>query len=343
MTKPGYDQARETVAALNRLMKRSARRRRGERRSHFERDLRAARSLFTDPNILGFGVGPKISGRESLAPEISLVFFVRRKLPKSRLRYSVEIPQRFLLRTTGSPVQTDIQVWGNRPVAHSTVSAGSSIGDLSGNSGTMTLAVNESGSGDSLILSCSHVLARCGNGNVGDEIESPADITSNPGPNVVGTLRRFTIIDRTSFNNAVDAAVAAPINGVTVSNNIPGIGIPAGIRDLTKEGDTVTGQVQVQRVGVASGFQTGTISNIHVSTRIAYPQLDGDPSVYFTELVQYSAPSEEGDSGAAVVDDSEEHNVVGMHIAGMPDGSASLFTHIQFVLDRMSVAYQGAS
>lgn len=343
MTKPGYEQARETVAALNRLVKPSARRRRDERQSPFERDRRAARSLFMDPNILGFGVGPKISGGERQASEISLVFFVRRKLPKSRLRYSVEIPERFLLRTAGSHVQTDIQVWSSRPVAHSTVSAGSSVGDLSGNSGTMTLAVNDSEGGDSLILSCSHVLARCGNGSVGDEIEGPVDIASDPGSNIVGTLSRFTIIDRTSFNNAVDAAVAAPVDGVALSNDIPRIGIPAGVRDLTQQEDTVSGEVKVQRFGAASGFQAGVISNMHVSTRIAYPQLDGDPSVYFTELVQYNAPSEEGDSGAAVVDDSEGHNVVGMHIAGMPDGSASLFTHIQFILGRMNVTYRGAS
>jgi len=301
-----------------------------------------AKSILADPNILGFGVGPKISGKRRLESEISLIFFVRKKLPKSRLLYSLEIPHHFLLRTIGHRVQTDIQIWDRRPVAHSSVSAGSSIGDLPGNSGTMTLAVNDGANDDLLMLGCSHVLAQCGNGRVGDKIESPADITSTPGPNIVGTLRRFTVIDRTSFTNAVDAAVGVPLDGVTLSNNIPGIGVPAGIRDLTLEGDEVVGKVQVQRVGVASGLQTGTIRNIHVSTQIAYPQLDGDPSVFFTELVQYDASSEEGDSGAAVVDNSEGHNVVGMHIAGMPDGSASLFTHIQFVMDRMNVTYQGA-
>jgi V8-like Glu-specific endopeptidase len=65
----------------------------------------------------------------------------------------------------------------------------------------------------------------------------------------------------------------------------------------------------------------------------------GDPGVYFTELVEYDAPSEEGDSGAAVVDSTDAHNVVGMHIAGLAGSSNSLFTHIQYVLDAMGVSY----
>lgn len=80
------------------------------------------------------------------------------------------------------------------------------------------------------------------------------------------------------------------------------------------------------------------IRNLHVSTSIVYRQLPGDPSVHFVELVHYDTSSKEGDSGAAVVDDSENHNVVGMHIAGMPGDSISLFTHIQPVFEVMEVA-----
>lgn len=339
MNQPNYQYARATTAALNRLVKKSARRRRKEPASHFKRDRQTALSLFAEPNILGFGVGPKISGGKREAEEISLVFFVRRKLPKSRLVKSGAIPARFLLRTVGHTVQTDVQVWDGRPVAHGTVSAGASVGDRSGNSGTMTLAVTDNADGANLILGCSHVLALCGNANAGDEVESPADTASAPGPNIVGTLRRFTIIDRSAFDNAIDAALAVPLAGVVLSNEIPNIGIPRGIRDLTAEGEAVVNNVRVQRFGVASNRQQGTIRNIHVSTQIAYPQLSGDPSVYFTELVEYDAISEEGDSGAAVVDDSPDHNVVGMHIAGSRNGAMSLFTHIQFVLDRMNVSY----
>jgi hypothetical protein len=334
-----YLRARETTSGLNRFLKRNVRRRRGESNSQFEEDHRTARSLMSDPNILGFGVGPKMSGGAVRSAELCLVFFVRRKLPKSRLRRLVEIPKQFHLNAMDGKVGTDIQEWGGFPVAHGALSAGVSVGDLIGNSGTLTLAVKDASSGDPLILGCSHVLASCGNAQAGDQIESPGGSTGIPGANIVGNLLRFTKIDPSSFDNAVDAAVASPINGIALTNQIPGVGTPSGIRDLTQEGVGIINQLQVQRVGVATNLQMGIIRNLHVSTRIVYHQLPGDPSVYFVDLVQYDAVSEEGDSGAAVMDTSAGNNVVGMHIAGMQDGSTSLFTHIRFVLDSMNASF----
>jgi hypothetical protein len=338
-----YKRARDAAFTLNRFVKRGARPRRGERKEHFEKDCRTARSLSADANVLGFGVGPKITKGERDASELCLVFFVRKKLPTSRLRNLVEIPKRLLFNTVGLKIQTDVQEWVGPPIAHGSLSAGASIGDLAGNSGTMTLAVCDSSNGTPLILGCSHVLAACGKGQVGDEVESPADSGADPGPNVVGRLLRYTEIDPASLSNAVDAAVADPLNGIDLSNDLPGIGTPTGTRDLTLEGESVINQLDVQRAGVVTGLQTGKIRNLHVSTRITYHQLPGDPSVYFVDLVQYDALSGEGDSGAVVVDTTDAHRVVGMHIAGMQDGSASFFTHIRYVFDRMQVRFWNAS
>ncbi len=329
-----YSRARDATIALNRLRRPSVRPRGGERRSNFERDRQTVGMLWNDPNILGFGVGPKIT--QGSRSDVCLVFFVRRKLPKSRLRDLVKVPKYLSLDTLGMRVLTDVQEWGGPPVAHGSLSSGASIGDLAGNSGTMTLAVQDSSTGNPLILGCSHVLARCGAAQPGDQVESPADPSSNPRPNVVGRLVRFTAIDPQSSDNEVDAAVAKPNDGVLPLNNIPGIGSVSGIRDLTLEGDSVIG-LKVQKFGAATGLQTGTITNIHVSTSIVYHQLSGDPSVDFIELVEYDGVSKEGDSGAAVLDTTNPPNVVGMHIAGRPDGTASLFTHIQYVFDGMQV------
>jgi len=331
-----YTHARDASFALNRFLKRRARLRQGERKSHFEKDCTTARSLSTDPNVFGFGVGPKITDGEPQPSEFCLVFFVRKKLPKSRLRHRVEIPKHLFLNTAEQKIRTDVQEWGGPPIAHGSLSAGASIGDVSGNSGTLTLVVQDSSTSMPALLGCSHVLALCGNGKVGDEVESPADPSADPGPNVVGHLLRYTRIDPASSSNAVDAALATPVDGIQLSNDIPGIGTPIGIRDLTLEGDSVINRVNVQMAGVASKRQSGTIRNLHVSTRITYSQLWGDPSVRFVDLVQYDALSEEGDSGAAVLDGALQ--VVGMHIAGTQNGSASLFTHIQYVFDSMQVS-----
>jgi len=313
------------------------RRRKGDQASHFNRDRRVAKAIFADPNILGYGVGSKVCEGSRDESEISLVFFVRRKLPKSRLKYGFAIPGRFQLETVERKVRTDVQVWERFPVAHGLVGAGASIGDAAGNSGTMTLAVVDNDSGKPMMLSCSHVIARCGLGAVGDPVESPTNLLSNPS-NIVGSLQRFTVIDPSALNNAVDAALAVPLEDVTLSNGIPGIGRPSGIRDLTSEGDGIVDELRVRRSGAASGLQSGTVRHLHVTTQIDYPQLAGDPSVYFTELVQCDALSKAGDSGAVVVDDSQPGKIVGMHIAG--DGSNSFFTHIAFVMGDMNVAYQ---
>jgi hypothetical protein len=293
-----------------------------------------ARALWHDPNILGFGVGPKIA--EGLASDFCLVFFVRKKLAKSRLRDLIVVPKYLSLDTLGMRVLTDVQEWGGTPVAHGPLSAGASIGDLAGNSGTMTLAVRDGSTGTALILGCSHVLARSGSGQPGDQVESPSDPSSDPRLNVVARLLRFTEIDPQSSGNEVDAAVAKPNAGVLPSNDIPGIGSVSGIRDLSLEGDSVIG-LQVQKFGAATGRQNGQIKNVHVSTSIVYRQLSGDPSVDFIELVEYDGLSKEGDSGSAVLDVVPSPRVVGMHIAGKPDGTASLFTHIQLVFDSMQV------
>ena len=332
-----YTRARDSAFALNRFVKPGSRPRLNERKAHCERDHQTARSLFHDPNILGYGVGPKMVEGARIPSEICLVFFVRKKLAKSRLHNSVTIPKRLLLETRGVRVVTDVQVWGKPPVSHGAIVSGSAVGDVAGNVGTITLAVRDSSTGDPLILSCSHVLAACGKGEVGDEVDSPPDASSDPGSKLVGRLLRFTEIDPRSLENAVDAAVAEIVKGVSLSNKIPGIGIPTGIRDLTLAGGAVIDQFQVRRAGAITPLAAGTIRHLHVSTRITYSQLN-DQRVHFVDLVQYDVGAEEGDSGAAVIDSTEENNVVGMHIAGLPDGSASLFTHIRFVFDSMNVA-----
>jgi len=321
---------------MNRLIRPTARLRKGERKSHFERDYRTVHTLWHDPNVLGFGVGPKISDKNHKS-HLCVVFFVRKKLAKKRLRNLAEIPPKLRLNISGKSVQTDVQEWGRIPVAHRALSPGVIIGDRVGDSGTITLAVRDRSNEEPLILGCSHVLAQCGRGSTGDPVESPVDPSHDPGPNIVGQLVRFTIIDPGSLKNAVDAAVAKPVSSVQLANNIPEIGVVSQIRDLTRENADVVTALPVQKFGVATQLQSGTIKNIHVSTSIIYHELPNDPSVDFVELVEYDCVSEGGDSGAAVVDTGDSVRVVGMHIAGTGDGSGSLFTHIRYVFESMGV------
>jgi len=330
-----YTRARSGILALNRFRRPMARRRSGEKKSHFSRDRTKARTLWNDPNILGFGVGPKVAagGRS----DFCLVFFVRKKLAKERLRNLAEIPERLLLETLDLEIQTDVQQWGRPPIAHSTRSAGCQIGDSFGHSGTMTLAVKDASSGSPLMLSCSHVLARGGDGaRKGDIVESPVAPLSPSGENVVGRLTRFTVLDRDAPDNQVDAAVAEPAAGVEISNDFAGIGRISGIRDLTQEDAESLKDLELQKLGFVTGPLKGAMGNMHISTSVVYHELSGDPILDFSELVELNCLSREGDSGAAVVDTQTPARIVGMNIAGKADGTC-LFTHIQPVFDCLKI------
>src|ERR1700733_7280556 len=98
-----YKQARVATSALNRFRRPLARKRGSEKRSHFNQDLKTVRTLWNDNNVLGFGVGPKVS--KGGKPEFCLVFFVRKKLAKKRLRNLVEIPERLRLETLDFEIQ----------------------------------------------------------------------------------------------------------------------------------------------------------------------------------------------------------------------------------------------
>jgi hypothetical protein len=341
-----YKQARIATLALNRFRRPSARKRGSEKKFHFNRDLKKARTLWHDDNILGFGVGPKVSKESSKEgkPDFCLVFFVRKKMAKKRLRHLVEIPDRLLLETLDLEIQTDVQEWGSPPVAHSTTFPGGQIGDSFGHAGTMTMAVRDAASGSPLMLSCSHVLARGGEGaNEGDLIESPVAPLAPLGTNVVGSLFRFSVLDRNATDNDVDAAVAAPAAGIDISNTFAaasGIsgGSISGIRDLTQEDTDTLNDLPLQKLGFVTGVRPvrGKLGNMHIATSLVYHEMSGDPVLDFIELAELNCLSREGDSGAPVLDTQTPPRIVGMNIAGKADGT-SLFIHIQKIFDRMAI------
>ncbi|SRR5579871_649918 len=332
-----YKLARTVTEALNRLRKPTARRRSHEKKSHFNRDIKKARALWHDDNILGYGVGPKVS--EGGKSDFCLVFFVRKKMAKSRIRELTEIPRRLMLETLGVEIQTDVQEWGRPPVAHSTLAPGGQIGDSFGHAGTITARVRDASSGLPLMLSCSHVLARGGEeASQGDLIESPVVPFAALGTNVVGRLSRFTVLSRNASDNDVDAAVAEPDPGVKLSNQLGDSVSISGIRDLTD--DTIEtadslNNLRLQKIGNVSHSLTGTLGNMHIATSIIYHEMSGDPILDFVELAELDCLSEEGDSGAPILD--MQNRIVGMNIAGQADGSC-LFIHIQKIFDRLMIA-----
>lgn len=328
-----YAKTRAAALALRNALHPRRRAPKGKTAVAFGEDRRKIRSLLSDPNVLGFGVTEKVVDGKSVAGEFSVTFYVRRKLRSDRLRRESIVPRRLRIHSLESAIQTDVQPLGGMHVAHAGVTSGSSIGHISGTAGSVSFIAADASSGEKLILSCSHVLARAGLAQAGDQIESPAFSQNGNPPQVVGSLtNRFMVIDPQTFNT-LDAALAEPSAGIALLNNIPGLGTLVGIQDLTQTGGQSAINLSVSKFGAATSLQSGQITGMHATLQIRFPEL-GDQVVWFTDLITHSIPSTEGDSGAAVVEPTAM-NVVAMHIASA--GPSGLCTNIQPVLDMLQV------
>jgi hypothetical protein len=287
--------------------------------------------FFADPSFLGFAVAEKRVAGGIIPGVFCLTFFVRKKLPLSRLTGAARIPKRLRVHTLSTSVTTDVREQNEMFVAHRGSMSGLSIGHVSGTAGTLTFIARDLLTGTPLFLSCSHVLARGGIARPGDSIESPADPLGKTEPTVVGHLTsRFMAIDPTIYNT-IDAALASPGESINWHAAIP-VHLPLKILDLRNVAPEVLKEVKVGKHGASTGFQSGTITGNHATVPIRFPEL-GDRVAWFTDLVLHDILSQQGDSGAAVL--INDRDVVGMHIAG--NGSSGCFTHIQPVLTVLEI------
>jgi hypothetical protein len=193
------------------------------------------------------------------------------------------------------------------------------------------LLVKRLGDGAPLILSCYHVLADFGQGEVGDPIEQPFN-GLGPIVDVVGNLLEPTVPVDPNRVNDVDAALADVAAGIEFDRTILKIGQPAGISDLSQQDFSSIGQTVLVRTGAATDRQEGTLDSIHATFSVL--DENSGQSVTFRNVVVYNAPCAAGDSGAAVLE-RDTSRVVGLHFGGT--GSQGFFTHIQTVFDELNV------
>jgi hypothetical protein len=128
-----------------------------------------------------------------------------------------------------------------------------------------------------------------------------------------------------SVDNALDAALAVPVNDELVTNEIFGIGTINGTKAPTLG-------MSVRKSGRTTGFTTGVVQLINATVNVAY----GAKTARFTGQVITSAMSEGGDSGSLIVD-AQENMAVGLLFAGSP--VATIFTPIDVVLAALDVTF----
>lgn len=293
-------------------------------------DLQRAARWLWDRNITGVAVADKVSSGKVVPGRLSLTFFVRRKLPKARLRTWERIPARFAMESVEQDIPTDVCVLRGAPVAHAgapirPVCPGISIGHFSGEEGTVTLAVRRRNSSAAMLLTCSHAAALGGRADRGDSIEQPADNSGAVGPNRIGSLAEFTTL-RSNIINSMDAALISLDSNIRAKSDVLGLGSIAGVSQASPM------QMKGKRIvlrGANSGEQRGEITAFHAFFKMSVPAL-GNEVVKIGPVLRHTAPMRAGDSGAPVLD-SDRDEVLGMHIA------EGLFSPIQPVLDHFEI------
>lgn len=319
-----------------------------------------AQSIMAKDNVVGVGVGEKISKGEKTG-ELSVVVLVRKKLPPAGLTKDALLPPEF------DGVKTDIVEVGELRALQSRTDrwrpapGGVSIGHYQITAGTLGCVVRDRTDGTRLILSNNHVLANSNNANPGDAILQPGPADGgSASSDTIAHLERFCPIEfsvspptcniASAFAdlgnylatltgsghrvqayqaapqavNLVDAAVARPVDNADILDEILEVGVVSG---------TVTAALgmQVRKSGRTTAFTTGEISVLDATVNVSYGV--GRVATFEDQLVA-GPMSQGGDSGSLVVSGTEL-KAVGLLFAG--SNQSTIINPIQAVLDCLNV------
>ena len=306
-------------------------------------------------NVVACGVGFKETER-GITDEPCVVVSVTRKMPEAQLSPADIVPKKL------GEVKTDVKETGViRALQGHTdrwrpAPGGVSIGHADITAGTLGCLVTRNG--EHFILSNNHVLAnsnaarrgdaiiqpgRYDGGTLDDQIATledfiPLNFGTSPSTcsmatgvegllnwlaELLGSSHRVMAFQQVPGRNLVDAAIARLLSDDLVEKRILEIGVPKGTREATLG-------TQVKKSGRTTGFTTGRIIQIDVTTQVSYGE--GQDAIFEDQLMA-GAMSQGGDSGSAVLD--EDDFVVGLLFAG--SDTTTIMNPIQFVLDALNV------
>ena len=191
---------------------------------------------------------------------------------------------------------------------------GIEVGISGGPRGTLGLLL-ENAAKERFALSCSHVLALCGEAHPDTLVKQPANPFVDPTGIAVGKLTTtFTVLDFGWGINTEDFAVAritpaiACVPSFANAEHAPRTAFAGGPDDMRDCPTQLNGIITRGARGVVSSSQKDRY-------RIAYP---GFGVAEFEGAVQYETACSEGDSGAAVML-ADTNVVLGIHISGKSD------------------------
>jgi len=318
-------------------------------------------AILDKPNVVGVGTGYKVRGGVT-TDELSIMVLVRQKLPVEALAPEALVSAEIEGVRTDVIQVGELRALQDRKSRWRPAPGGVSIGHYLVTAGTLGAVVRDRTTQDRLILSNNHVLANSNDANEGDAILQPGtadggrqatDIiarlerfcpieysvapptcptaiglanVANAIGRVLGTTHRFQAFQ--SFPqaiNLVDAAVARPLEGGLIADEILEIGVVSGTAPATLG-------MAVRKSGRTTGLTSGTITVLDATVDVSYGL---GRTARFEGQIVTSAMSQGGDSGSLLVA-GDSLQAVGLLFAG--SDQTTIHSPIQDVLDCLDVS-----
>ncbi|HEY43095.1 MAG TPA: hypothetical protein G4O11_03850 [Anaerolineae bacterium] len=316
--------------------------------------------VLSKPNVVGIGTGFR-EIRGIITDEICVVALVRQKIPKAGLPAEALVPTKLEGISTDVMQVGELRALASRTERQRPVPGGVSVGHYKVTAGTLGCVVRDRATGARLILSNNHVLANSNDARPGDPIlqPGPADggrvardmiaeldrfepIQFSSGPptcgwalsyakvgNVVGKFlkskhRVQAFQSDPEASNRIDAALARPLDGVEILDEILDIGVIDGVVPASLG-------MSVRKSGRTTALTSGHVSVLETTVNIQY----GDRTARFEGQIVTGPMSEPGDSGSLLAA-GDSLLAVGLLFAGSTQ--ATVYSPIQDVLDGLEAA-----
>ncbi|MBD3290381.1 hypothetical protein GF337_16375 [candidate division KSB1 bacterium] len=316
-------------------------------------------------NVVGLGQGFKYKAGEK-TDEKCLLVFVQKKQPVSQLDKNDIVPKEVNDIRTDVKDVGKVVAYKSRTSRWRPAPGGVSIGHYLITAGTLGAIVKDATTGEQLILSNNHVMANSNDAFKGDAIIQPGAADGGRAPqDTIANLERFIRIEMSSGGNGggdicpfakgiasflnvaaklvgsqsrlfttrpsqeanlVDAAVAKPVDGSAIDDEIIDIGKIDGIIQAELG-------MEVRKSGRTTGTTTGTIDALDVTIQVGY---GGGAVAEFQNQILTSDMSQPGDSGSLLVH-ATENKAVGLLFAGSDE--VTVHSPIETVLDLLNITF----
>jgi len=287
-----------------------------------------AEELMNKQNVVGFGIGTKISKGKTTSKE-TLTVFVTNKMNIGDLSKNDLVP-----KSLGN-VPTDVvevgQVFAqSNPMLTKKIrpaEGGYSVGHYKITAGTIGTCVIDKNPSPGVpkkyyILSNNHVLANSNNANIGDPIYQPGPYDGGTKKCKIARLSKFVPIDFKGKCNYVDAAIAEG-DLCDLDREVYWSGFVNEV-DWAKVGDIL------HKTGRTTGHTTGRVLAINATINVNYGQ--GKVGKFCKQIITTDM-SAGGDSGSLTINDKGQG--VGLLFAG--SSTITVHNHLQYVMTLLNI------